>query len=174
MAAVPITIIGTATDSDGSKNITIVGLASHTGLGVGGGPIEPPEGGEGGEPPSIWPGDEHPEHPIYLPPGIWPDPPEGSAPHPEHPIVIPPPDGIDGPELEVKTIWTPEQGWAVVLVPTGEHPAPASGGQRPGQSAGQPRPPGPSQQPVPPPRPGQAPPRPQQQPQPTPQGRGRR
>ena len=41
-----------------------------------------------------------PAHPIVLPPdvGIWPDPPEGIAPHPEHPIVIPPdvtepPDG---------------------------------------------------------------------------------
>jgi hypothetical protein len=75
----------------------------------------------------VWPGPGRPEHPIYLPPGIWPNPPEGQAPIPEHPIVIPPPDGVppDAPKLEVKTAWTPQTGWVVVLVPTGEHPTPS-------------------------------------------------
>lgn len=144
MAAVPVTIIGIQTDELGSRNVTITGMASLTGVGVGGGPIMPgqppsiwpggkpthpivlpPEGG----PPSIWPSPGHPEHPIYLPPGIWPNPPEGQAPIPEHPIVIPPPPGVQGPDLEVKVIWHPEQGWMVVLVPTGPTPTP-SGRQR--------------------------------------------
>lgn len=114
MAAVPVTIIGTMTDKDGSQNVTITGMASLTGLDVGGGPIMPPS-------------DAHPEHPIYLPPGIWPNPPEGQAPLPEHPIVIPPPIPVppDTPPVQVKVIWTPTNGWAVVLVPTGEHPAPS-------------------------------------------------
>ena len=133
MAAVPITIVGTLTDNDGSKNVTLAGLASHTGLEVGGGPIVPGGGGEG--PPSIWPSPGHPAHPIVIPPEIWPNPPEGQAPHPEHPIVIPPPAGVQGPNLEVKVVWGPEQGWAVVLVPTGPHPAP-SGGRQPQQPGG--------------------------------------
>jgi hypothetical protein len=55
-----------------------------------------------------------------IPPTIWPNPPEGSAPIPEHPIVIPPPDGSppNTPPLEVKVAWTASTGWIVVLVPT--------------------------------------------------------
>lgn len=131
MSSVPITIIGTMTDKETSQNVTIVGMAQITGLEVGGGPMP---GGPGR--PGIWPGG-HPEHPIVLPPdhlplppGIWPDPPEGQAPLPEHPIVIPPPPGISGPQLEVKTIWTPESGWQIVLVPTGDHVTPSSGRRR--------------------------------------------
>ena len=137
MTAVPITIIGTLTGKDGSENVTLVGMASLTGLGVGGGPIEPkppvgiwpgpgdPDFPGGGKPPTIWPSPGHPAHPIYLPPGIWPNPPEGQAPIPEHPIVIPPPEGVDGPPLEVKVVWTPQTGWQVVLIPTGTHPSPS-------------------------------------------------
>lgn len=147
MPAVPITIVGIQTDEQGSRNVTITGMASLTGLGVGGGPImpgdkppgiwpSPPEGiaphpehpiAPGGKPPTIWPSPGHPEHPIYLPPGIWPNPPEGQAPHPEHPIVIPPPEGVppDTPPLQVKVVWTPQSGWQVVLIPTGAHPAPS-------------------------------------------------
>ena len=134
MASVPVTIIGQLTGKDGSENVTLIGMASLTGLEVGGGPM-PGGGGMHPEHPIYYPPGTrpHPEHPIALPipPGIWPDPPEGTAPHPEHPIVIPPPAGIgDGvPPVEVETIWTPENGWQIVLVPTGDHVAP-SGGRR--------------------------------------------
>jgi hypothetical protein len=76
-------------------------------------------------PPGIWPnppeGSVLPEHPIVLPPdsvpvppGIWPNPPEGSV-LPEHPIVIPP-TPPDGPPV---TIWpNPPEGTA----PIPEHP----------------------------------------------------
>ena len=129
MAAIPVTFVGM--DEKGDQK-TLVGLLSYTGLGVGGGPVMPPPKPEHpivippGEPPT-WPADGHPEHPIYIPPTIWPNPPEGQAPHPEHPIVIPPPPELPGaPPLEVRTVWTPETGWAVVLVPTGPTPTPSS------------------------------------------------
>jgi hypothetical protein len=126
MSAVPITIIGAETDANGSRNVTIVGMANITGLEVGGGPM--PGGPSGAHPahPIYYP-DAHPEHPIVIPPEIWPNPPEGTAPHPEHPIVIPPPEGLpDGtPPVEIKTIWTPENGWQLVLVPTGDHVTPS-------------------------------------------------
>lgn len=131
MAAIPVTIIGTLTGKDGSENVTLVGVASLSDVGVGGGPIMPPSGG----PPSIWPSPGHPAHPIVIPPEIWPKPPDPDAPRPEHPIVIPHPPEIQGPDLEVKTIWTPGQGWQVVLVPTGEHVTPSGrqGGTTPGR-----------------------------------------
>jgi hypothetical protein len=99
MAVVPVTIVGLETSDDGtSKNVTIVGMASLTGLSVGGGPILPPD-----KPPlpPWWPG--HPEHPIppvvgggpilppdQLPPGVSPpDPPK-----PGDPVTpLPPPPG---------------------------------------------------------------------------------
>lgn len=152
MAAVPVTISGVLLDKLGRtiQQVTLVGEATLTGVGVGGGPL--PGGDEdngkpgiwpgrpahpiapGGEPPSIWPSPGTPEHPIVLPPGIWPDPPSvgGKPPtiwpspgHPEHPIEIPPPAGVNGPDLEVKVVWTPDTGWAVVLIPTGTAPAPS-------------------------------------------------
>lgn len=142
MASVPVTIVGTLTDKEGSQNVTLVGMAQITGLEVGGGPIMP------GSPPGIWGGGNvpMPTPPIAnvpgapgynppgidIPPGIWPNPPEGIAPHPEHPIVIPPPPGLgDGvPPVEVQVIWTPENGWQVVLAPTGDHVAPSGGRRR--------------------------------------------
>lgn len=128
MAAVPVTIVGTLTDNDGSKNVTLAGLASLTGLEVGGGPLPGGDGGLHPEHPIYWPSPGHPEHPIYLPPGIWPNPPEGQAPIPMPPIYIPPPAGSppNTPRLEVKTVWTLREGWQVVLVPTGEHPTPSA------------------------------------------------
>lgn len=122
MAAVGVTISGILYDKKAKtqQNVALIGAISLTGIGVGGGPIIP------GGPPS----DAHPEHPIVIPPTIWPDPPEGVAPHPEHPIVIPPPAGVEGPGLEVQVVWTAETGWAVILVPTGTHPAPSGGGRR--------------------------------------------
>jgi hypothetical protein len=71
--------------------VTIRGRMYRSGLHVGGGPMPPGEGGEGGggeEPPlGIWGGanEGYPTHPIVLPPGFAP----GLS--PEHPIVIPPP-----------------------------------------------------------------------------------
>ena len=136
MAAVPVTIIGTLTGKDGSENVTIIGMASLTGLSVGGGPItdEPhPEHpiAPGGKPPSIWPSPGHPAHPIVIPPDVWPTPPNPDGPHPEHPIVIPPPSELPGaPPLQVKVVWGPQVGWQVVLVPTGPHPSPSAAGGR--------------------------------------------
>lgn len=72
------------------------------------------------------PTDAHPEHPIYWPPVDA---------HPEHPIVIPPdsepPAGTDPPtgplgKIEWHTVWSEENGWMVVGVPTDPHPSPAT------------------------------------------------
>src|SRR5262252_1818596 len=86
MAAVPTTLVGILAHEDGSsENVTFTGLASITGLSVGGGPIDPPR---------IWgPTDPRPTPPIHLGPGgepggppvigggpILPDPPDGGAP----------------------------------------------------------------------------------------------
>ena len=72
MAAIEVTITGMLYDklARTMQNVVLIGEASLTGLGVGGGPVIPPPP-SGGAPP-------HPEHPIY--PGA----------HPEHPIVNPP------------------------------------------------------------------------------------
>jgi hypothetical protein len=111
----------------------------------------------GGRPPGFWggvapprpdqglPGSQpQPEHPIVIPPdaiapGVpshpiyWPIHPDqglpGTQPHPEHPIVIPG-DDEQNPKFEVKTAWTPHNGWMVVIVPTenaGPVPTPAGG-----------------------------------------------
>lgn len=83
MAAVPITIIGIVTNSSGqSDQVTLVGLAHITGLGVGGGPIIPP---------TTTPPDAHPEHPIVIPP-----PPDGvppGTPDDDGMVKDPPPNG---------------------------------------------------------------------------------
>lgn len=97
MAGVAITISGVLFDKYArtGRPVTLVGEATMTGLGVGGGPIIPPEGG-GGYPPGIWPGPGDPDFPGGgQPPSIWPSP--G---HPAHPIVIPPeqvPPGMQPP-----------------------------------------------------------------------------
>ena len=53
MAAIAITISGVLYDKVArtTRNVVLIGEASYTGLGVGGGPILPPAGG--GEPPVI-------------------------------------------------------------------------------------------------------------------------
>lgn len=87
MASVEITISGVLYDklNRTTQQVVLIGEASLTGLGVGGGPIIPP-----GQP--VSPG--VPTHPIMLPgmPG-WGDP------HPAHPIVLPPelPPGVQPP-----------------------------------------------------------------------------
>lgn len=155
MAAVNVTISGVLCDKLGRTIMpcTIVGEASFTDLGVGGGPIMPPDAGQ---PPGIWgPNDPRPTPPIQLPPGvgsgnppgIWgggnvpmptppihlpPVPPPSVWPpgpgidFPSHPIVLPP--GIDtippGP-IDWKVAWTPDTGWVVVGVPNVPHPVPS-------------------------------------------------
>lgn len=83
MAAVEVTISGVLYDKLGRtmQQVVLIGEASLTGLGVGGGPVIPP-----GQPPGQSPG--VPTHPIMLPgmPG-WGDP------HPAHPIQLPPNGG---------------------------------------------------------------------------------
>ena len=131
MAEVPVTIIGyiaplgkSAVDQPFPAVVT--GQLSKTGLGVGGGPIQPPAGG--GAP-------VFPAHPIVLPPeisgppGPWPTPPIYIPPEPgqppllpTHPIVlppidIPPPDGGEQDKWQLQAYWTPENGWGVAIVP---------------------------------------------------------
>jgi hypothetical protein len=125
MAAVPITIVGTLTgkatkegDVSATEQVVIQGIASLTGLEVGGGPMPggggPPLGFWGGRPPEYvdigGPAPQpHPEHPIVLPPDL--------------PPTLPPPD--ERP-IEWKVAWTPQSGWVVVGIPTGAHPTPSS------------------------------------------------
>src|SRR5215471_14875582 len=121
MAGVQITIVGTITDGENTKQCTIQGMASLSGLEIGGGPIIPP-----GQPPTIWPSPGVPTHPIVLPPV----PPETPG-IPSFPIYYPPEVGggpIVPPEpptepgkpvvgWEAKVFWTEATGWGVVIVP---------------------------------------------------------
>lgn len=116
MAAVDITISGVLYDklNRTQQAVVLIGEATLTGLGIGGGPIIPP-----GQPP-ISPG--VPTHPIMLPgmPG-WGDP------HPAHPIVLPdpPPEPpTDPPNVNWKWAWTPAMGWHPAYVPEGGKPQP--------------------------------------------------
>lgn len=92
MAAVEVTITGLLYDklNRTTQNVVLIGEATLTGLGVGGGPIIPP----------IQPPIKPPD-----PPFIWPNPPEGSAPIPSHPIALPgdpwwpPTQPVDPPSL---------------------------------------------------------------------------
>lgn len=150
MAAVNITIDGVLCDKYG-RTITpvkLVGEATLTGLGVGGGPIMPPGNGGGGgngKPPGIWgggntpmptppianvPGIDNPDppgKPDVPPPTVW--PPGPGIDWPEHPIVLPPDEGVIPPGTLVtwKPVWTPDDGWMVVGFPNIPHPAPSAG-----------------------------------------------
>lgn len=142
MAAVPVTIVGILTTESGSTNATMVGMASLTGLGVGGGPVLP---GDGGKPPGPWgPNDPRPTPPIanvpgidnpdppgkpeVPPPSIW--PPGPGIDFPSHPIVIPPPVGPGTPIppgtlINWEAVWSPENGWEVIGKPNVPHPSPS-------------------------------------------------
>lgn len=142
MAAVEVTIAGILYDKldRTSRPVTLIGEASRTGLGVGGGPIMP------GDPPGIWgPTDPRPGWGLPdPPPGIWgpndprpgwglPDAPVALPPTvPSHPIVLPddPPELIIWPPLPNNDLpdppkWDPcrrlvyslRYGWAVVQLP---------------------------------------------------------
>jgi hypothetical protein len=103
MAAVEVTITGMLYDrlARTTQNVVLIGEASLTGVGVGGGPMPPmpPSGGPPGTP----------EHPIWGPPGISLPPGPGFPPVAGHPLPIPPVDTIPPP-------------------PEGEKPPPADGG----------------------------------------------
>lgn len=134
MAAINVTLVGLGN----GEPFTFVGLASLTGLGVGGGPILPPEG------PGTWPPQRppHPSHPIVTPPpgagekppvpppSIW--PPGPGIDFPSHPIVIPPPVDPDKPPvippgslITWTPVWTPDDGWQVIGIPNVPHPSPS-------------------------------------------------
>ena len=120
MATVPITIVGNEVAPDGTTTpISIVGMASITGLVIGGGPIVPPTVVPP-QPPLI------PQFPIAGGPDPgWPDKPG----YPDYitgwPVPVPPvtpPDGGGTPNPPGMTwkpvvAWTPDTGWIVVGIP---------------------------------------------------------
>ena len=111
MAAIPVTISGVLYDKVNrtTQNVTLIGLQSKSGLTVGGGPIIPET------PPEIPP----PDLIIWQDPGGY----NPNDPNNPWPPETPPPD--EKPPFEVKVVWTEENGWAVVIIPTGEHPTPS-------------------------------------------------
>lgn len=118
MSAVEVTISGVLFDKVNrtTQNVVLIGEATLTGLGVGGGPVYPPAGGGG------WPSHpEHPipprpEHPIVLPPIVPGGPPIDIGAHPEHPIVLPPqpPDVVPSPPGIAVKPPPADGGWAYV------------------------------------------------------------
>ena len=85
MSAVEVTITGMLYDRANrtTQSVVLIGEATLTGLGVGGGPVIPPE-----KPPGIWgPTDPRPTPPIY-------------SPQPPSIPTEPPPDGGDKPPPE--------------------------------------------------------------------------
>lgn len=174
MAEVPVTLNGVLFDlwNKTSQRVVLIGDASLTGLGIGGGPMppgpgQPPVGGPPGQPihpiwgppgfnppgpgmpPGIWGGAPplypdigfpipqpppgggrppgRPTFPIWGPPGIDLPPGSGYPPVAGHPLP-PVPPGTEPPKpianWEAVPVWTAEQGWSVVLVPTGDQPIP--------------------------------------------------
>jgi len=135
MSQVPIMVTGVLWDhaNKSGRAVTLMGEAHIVGLGVGGGPVLPPD--QPAQPPGtptfpIWgpPGMEPPNKPGYPPVAGHP-PPIG----PEHPIAWPPPKPDLPPDagqpptgplgmLEWHTMWTPEQGWFVAGVPSDQAP----------------------------------------------------
>ena len=120
MASVPITIDGVLFDKYGrtTQLVRLMGEASITGLGVGGGPIMPPD--QPGKPPGgdhIWGGGNEP----------FPTPPIANVPGAPGYRPPKPPDPTE-PPVHWKTIWTPTEGWVVVgmITPEGPHPTPSS------------------------------------------------
>lgn len=102
MASIEITVSGVLYDklARTTRPVVLIGEASLTGVGVGGGPIVPPDGG-GSQPPGIWPGPGDPDFPggggSGKPPGIW----GPTDPRPNPPIYLPPqvPPGMQPPEV---------------------------------------------------------------------------
>jgi hypothetical protein len=123
MAALSVTIQGTTTGPDGiSVPVTIAGDLTITGLGVGGGPIIPPD-------PGTPPG--QPQFPIVLPPGTPPFNPEAPEGYPPMigggPIVPDTPPDPSKPPMFIP-IWLPGTGW--IVVPGFPVPTPSGRRQR--------------------------------------------
>ena len=118
MAAVNVTLVGVETLDDGTtRGVTIVGLATLTGLGVGGGPVGP----------SGPPG--HPAFPIWGPPGVTLPPGPGYPPVAGHPLPEPPPteppdnpDIVKPPPPQGGWGWSPQYGWGYFPGPCGSQP----------------------------------------------------
>jgi hypothetical protein len=126
MAAVEITISGTLYDklNRTTQQVVLVGDASLTGLGIGGGPLP------GG--PGPGPGGPRPSHPIALPGDPW----WGQDLRPTHPIALPgdpwwpkpptepPPDAgvVKPPPAEGGWGYHPEYGWG--YFPMGQSASP--------------------------------------------------
>lgn len=126
MAEVLVQISGVLYDklSRTERPVLLQGAASLLGLGVGGGPVIPPEGG-GGLPDHIWGGGNVPMptppianvpgapgyRPPGSPPGIWGGP---IDPYPGHPLPEPPQTPPEGPPDENGFIKPPPEGggWA--------------------------------------------------------------
>lgn len=114
MAAVPVTIVGTATGDDGvAQNVTVQGDLTITGLTVGGGPAP------GGKPPEV-------SFPIWGPPGSnFPDKP-GYPPEVGGGPIIPPDLPTEPPDPDAPlfvAVWHPDLGW--ILIPTFPLPTPS-------------------------------------------------
>lgn len=119
MSSVAIQISGVLYDKFArtQRPVVIMGEASLLGLGVGGGPIIPPDngGGQPGDPPGIWgPGDPRPNPPIAFPPG-W----VGGVP-PQRPGEVVPPMPTQPPQAPDQPVaptenhgwaWHPAYGW---------------------------------------------------------------
>lgn len=119
MAAVEITVNGILYDklNRTTQNVVLVGEASLTGVGVGGGPVYPPQ-----QPPGIWgPTDPRPTPPIANVPGIPNPNPPGWGAHPSHPIMLPGMPGWGDPHPEhpivIPPIQPPSQGGGSPLPP---------------------------------------------------------
>ena len=128
MAAVEVTITGTLYDklNRTTQQVVLIGEASLTGIGVGGGPIIPPPQSPGTPTHPImlpgmpgWPSDPgaHPSHPIMLPgmPG-WPDPPPTMPPPGSPPVALPGPGPV-APIVPPPAIIVDYPGVGKVLVP---------------------------------------------------------
>lgn len=114
MASVEVTISGVLYDKVArtTQPVVLIGEASLTGLGIGGGPIIPPGQPPVGQPPGIWgPTDPRPTPPIPIYPGGSPDPPK-------------PPDPVQ-PPIDWKAVWHPTEGWIVVGIPQFPVPTPS-------------------------------------------------
>lgn len=145
MAAVEVTITGVLYDklARTTQQVVLIGEASLTGLGIGGGPIIPPPTTTPPSPgvpthPIMLPGmpgwgDPHPSHPIYYPPGTWggsgqpfptppivipPEPPTGMPPG-QPPIMMPPAAGVP---VHGTMVWVEGRGY--VFVPDSMKPEP--------------------------------------------------
>ena len=139
MSAIEITISGVLYDklSRTTRPVVLIGEASYTGLGVGGGPIDPGPGGPvhiwgptdprpgvgpiipggpgGGGPPGIWgPNDPRPSNPISGIPGL-----PGYEPGPP---TEPPPAGVKPPPPGGGWGFHPEYGWGYFPGTSGAQP----------------------------------------------------